>query len=217
MAKPSPTTVGYDEWPLSIALWMKFFNSHGKYRPELNKYFHIFCARSALGISWQHLNQPNLLVRSVYSFYVHFHVRLMLYDLGISLPLEDAFSKVNNSYIKSDFYGICDGYGVNSNKTRMHADWFYTTVYGIFGHEVKVTERSPPDNMTQWIITKSKGFTKKHIEKISRSMRAYAYLFLTSQVQARSSIVSNSAPAVDAHQVLKITFKALINNRRLFY
>ena len=30
----------------------------------------------------------------------------------------------------------------------MHGDWFYTTDYGIFGHEVKVTERSPPDNPT---------------------------------------------------------------------
>ena len=30
VAKPSPTTVGYDEWPLSIALWRKFYNSHGK-------------------------------------------------------------------------------------------------------------------------------------------------------------------------------------------
>ena len=42
-------------------------------------------------------------------------------------------------------------------------------------------------------------------------MRAYVYLALTSQAQARSSIVGNSAPAVDAEQVFKITFKALIN------
>ena len=42
-------------------------------------------------------------------------------------------------------------------------------------------------------------------------MRAYVYLFLTSQVQARSSIVGNSAPAVDAQQVFKSTFNALIN------
>ena len=42
-------------------------------------------------------------------------------------------------------------------------------------------------------------------------MRAYVYLVLTSQVQERSSIVGNSAPAVDAQQVLKCTFKALIN------
>ena len=39
VAKPSPTTIGYDELPLSIALWTKFYNSHGKYKPELNEYF----------------------------------------------------------------------------------------------------------------------------------------------------------------------------------
>ena len=42
-------------------------------------------------------------------------------------------------------------------------------------------------------------------------MRSYVYLALTSQVQARSSIVGNSVPAVDAQQVFKSTFKALIN------
>ena len=42
-------------------------------------------------------------------------------------------------------------------------------------------------------------------------MRAYVYLVLTSQVQTRSSIVGNSVPAVDAQQVSKSTFKALIN------
>ena len=42
-------------------------------------------------------------------------------------------------------------------------------------------------------------------------MRAYVYLALTSQVQTRSSIAGNSAPAVDAQQVFKSMFKALIN------
>ena len=95
VTKPSPTTAGYDEWPLFIALWTKCYKSHGKYRPELNEYFHMyqcqlnfttFCSTSALGISWQHLNHPNLLLRSVYRFYVYFHVRLILHDLSISLP-----------------------------------------------------------------------------------------------------------------------------------
>ena len=78
----------------------------------------------------------------------------------------------------------------------MYGDWFYTIDYGIFGHEVKATKKSRPDNITRWIITLSKDFTKKEIEKISRSVRAYIYLVLTSQVQARSSVVGNSAPAV---------------------
>ena len=84
VAKPSTTTIGYDEWPVSNTLWMKFYNSHGKYKPELNEYFHMyryqlhfamFCATSILGISWQHLNHRNLLVSSVYRFHVYFHVR----------------------------------------------------------------------------------------------------------------------------------------------
>ena len=61
------------------------------------------------------------------------------------------------------------------------------------------------------IITQSKDFTRKGIGKTSRSVRAYVYSVLPSQVQARSSIVGNSASAVDAQQVFKSTFKALIN------
>ena len=57
----------------------------------------------------------------------------------------------------------------------------------------------------------SKGFTKRGIEQISKSVKAYVYLVLTSQLQASLSIVSNSAPAVDAQKVFKSTFKALIN------
>ena len=92
----------------------------------------------------------------------------------------------------------------------MYGDWFYTIDYDIFGDEVKATERSPPDNLTQWIITQSKGFTKKGIEKIGRSLRAYVCLVLSSQVQARLSIVGNSVPAVDAQNLFMNTFKTLI-------
>ena len=179
------------------------------YRCQLN--FAMFCVTSALGISWQHLNHPNLLVRSVYRFYVHFHIRLILHELGISLPHEHGISKVQNAYIQSPYYSICDDYGVDANETWMHGDWFYTTDYAIFGHEVKATERSPPENLTRWIITQSKGFTKKGTEKISRSARTYVYLVLTSLVQGRSTIVGNSVPTGDAEQAFKGMFKALIN------
>ena len=57
------------------------------------------CATSALGISWQHLNHPNLRLCSFYRFHVYFHTRLILHELGISLPHEDGFSKVKNAYI----------------------------------------------------------------------------------------------------------------------
>ena len=69
------------------------------YQHQLN--FAMFCATSALGISWQHLNHQNLFVCSVYRFHMYFHIRLILHELGISLPHEDSFSKVKNAYIKN--------------------------------------------------------------------------------------------------------------------
>ena len=206
----TPTTEGYDEWPLSLAPWRKFYNSHGKYKLELNAYFHMylcqlnfsmFCATSALGISWQHLNDPNLLVRAVYKFHVYFLVRLILHESHISLPHEYGFSKGKNAYERSAYYSVCNQYGVNPDETRMYGDWFCMTDYVIFGHEVKATEKSPPDNLTQWIITKSKGFTRKGIEKISKSVMAFVYLVLICQIKTRSTIVGNSAPVVDAQQL----------------
>ena len=80
---------------------------------------------------------------------MYLHVRLILHILGIPLPHEDGFSKVKNGYIKSEYYSICDGYGVDAEETRMNGNWFYTTGYGTFGNEVKATKRSPPDNLTQ--------------------------------------------------------------------
>ena len=185
-----------------IQAWIKRICSHVSMSV---KFCHVLC------ISWQHLNHPNLLVCAVYRFHVYFHAWLILHELGISLPHEDGFSKVKNSYILSACYSLCDDYGVDPAKTWMYRDWFYTTDYAIFGREVKATERSPPDNLTRWIITRSKGFTKKGIEQISGSVRAYVYLVLTSQAQARSSMVGNSASAVDAQKVFNSMFKALIN------
>ena len=93
----------------------------------------------------------------------------------------------------------------------MYGESFYMTDYGTFGHEVKATESSPPDNLTRWIIAQSKGLTRKDIEKMSRSVMTYVYLVLSSRAKARSTVVDNSAPAVDAQQLFKDTFKSLIN------
>ena len=93
----------------------------------------------------------------------------------------------------------------------MYGNCFYTKDYAIFGHEIKATERSLPDDHTRLIVTQSRGFTNKYIEKISRSVRAYVYLVVTFKIQARRGIVGNSAPAVDTQEVFKSTFKKLIN------
>ena len=55
-----------------------------------------------------------------------------------------------------------------------------------------------PDSMTWWIIETSVGFTDVGLLRISESVRAYAYLILSSQASARSSIIGNSASALTA-------------------
>ena len=54
------------------------------------------------------------------------------------------------------------------------------------------------DSMTWWIIEKSVGFTDIGLYRISESVRAYAYLILSSQASARSGIVGNTASALTA-------------------
>ena len=104
---------------------------------------HVLCEKS----TWYFLatSQPSKYpCTRCLSFSCVFSLRLILHDLGISLPHEDSSSKVKNVYIKCNYYSICDDYGGDTDGTWMHGDWFYTTDHDIFGHEVKATERSPP-------------------------------------------------------------------------
>ena len=67
--------------------------------------------------------------------------------------------------------------------------------------------------MTQWIIEKSVGFTDVGLLRISESVRAYAYLILSSQASARSSIVGNSASALTAQSAFLNNFENIVNRR----
>ena len=70
-----------------------------------------------------------------------------------------------------------------------------------------------PDSMTQWIIEKSVGFTDVGLLRISESIRAYAYLILSSQASARSGIVGNTASALTAQSAFLNNFENVVNRR----
>ena len=70
-----------------------------------------------------------------------------------------------------------------------------------------------PDSMTRWIIEKPVGFTDVGLLRISKSVRAYAYLILSSQASARSSIVENSASALTAQSAFLNNFENAVNRR----
>ena len=67
--------------------------------------------------------------------------------------------------------------------------------------------------MTQWIIEKSVGFTDVGLYRISESVRAYAYLILSSQASVRSSIVKNTASALTAQSAFLDNFETIVNCR----
>ena len=69
------------------------------------------------------------------------------------------------------------------------------------------------DSMTQWIIEKSVGFTDVGLLRISESVRAYAYLILSSQASARSGIVGNTASALTAQSAFLNNFENIVNRR----
>ena len=67
--------------------------------------------------------------------------------------------------------------------------------------------------MTRWILEKSDGFTDVGLLRISESVRAYAYLILTSQASARSSIVENTVSALTAQSAFLNNFENIVNRR----
>ena len=70
-----------------------------------------------------------------------------------------------------------------------------------------------PDSMTRWIIEKSVGFTDVGLLRILESVRAYAYLILSSQASARSSIVGNTASSLTAQSAFLNNFEDIVNCR----
>ena len=70
-----------------------------------------------------------------------------------------------------------------------------------------------PNSITRWIIEPSVGFTDIGMLRISESVRAYAFLILSSQASARSSIVGNTASALTAQSAFLNNFENVVNRR----
>ena len=70
-----------------------------------------------------------------------------------------------------------------------------------------------PDSMTRWIIEASVGFTDVGLLRISESVRACAYLIISSQASARSGIVGNTVSALTAQSAFLNNFENVVNHR----
>ena len=76
----------------------------------------------------------------------------------------------------------------------------------------KQTKVAQPKNLTRWILKTSKGFTRIGLTMISKSVRAYVYLLLTSQVQARSKIVGKTTNAFEVQNIYMNSFEELLKS-----
>ena len=171
----------------------------------------VFCALSACGVSSAHLNYTkHPMIRSVYHFHVYYHVRRVLKRLQVPLPHETGFNAADNPYTESEFLKICEDYGVPNDPMRYRDEKFYWSYQrGVHWPD----DYLGLDSMTWWIIEKTVGFTDVGLLKISESVRAYAYLILSSQASARSSTIGNMASALTAQSAFLNNFENVVNHR----
>ena len=179
------------------------------WQTQLN--FVVWCTSSACRVSLAHLNYTkHPMIRSVYHFHVYYHVRKILKKLRTPLTHETGFNAADNSYTESEFLKIYEDYRVPNNPMRYRDKKFYWTYQHGVGWP---NDYIGPDSMTQWIIETSVGFTDVGLLRISESVRAYAFLILSSQASARSSIVGNTASALTAQSAFLNNFENVVNRR----
>ena len=171
----------------------------------------MWCTSSACGVSSAHLNYTkHPLIRSVYRFRVYYHVRRVLKRLQVPLPHETGFNRLDNPYTESEFFKICEDYRVPNDPMKYQDEKFYWTCQcGVHWPNDYIG----PDSMTQWILEVSAGFTDVGLLRISESVRAYAYLILSSQASARSSIFGNTVSALTAQSAFLNNFENIVNRR----
>ena len=148
------------------------------------------------------------MIRSVYRFHIYYHVRRVLKRLQVPLPHETSFNTADNPYTKSELLKICEDYSVPNDPMRYRDEKFYWTYQCCVCWP---NNYIGPDSMTWWIIEKSVDFTDVGLYRISESVRAYAYLILSFQASARSSIVGNTASALTAQSAFLNNFENVVN------
>ena len=69
------------------------------------------------------------------------------------------------------------------------------------------------NSFSRWIIEKSDGLTMLGLQKLSESVRDYAYLILTGQTSTRGQIVGIKSRNLDAQSKFLNTFENIVNRR----
>ena len=185
------------------------------WQSQLN--FVVFCTSIACGVSVEHLNAEEPMIRSIYQFHVYYQIRRILNRIEIPLPYENSFNKYNNPYNHEKFIKSCKEYGASdknegSDENKVSDEkkdsfdlmkWRNQRYFSTWQSRAWETGRPGMsciniNSFSRWIIEKSYGITKPGIEKLSELVRDYAYLILTTQTSTRSQIIGFGASEFDA-------------------
>ena len=176
--------------------------------------FVVFCASSACGVSVEHLNPKEPMIRSIYCFHIYYHIRRILKILEIPLPYENSFNQYNNLYNHEKFIGICSEYGVSNDLIKWRNQKYFST------WQSRAWETGKPgmsyideNSFSRWIIEKSEGLTMLGLQKLSESVRDYAYLTVTSQTSTRGQIVGIESRNLNAQRTFLNSFENIVNRR----
>ena len=87
----------------------------------------VFCSSSACGVSVEHMNAKEPMIRSIYLFHVYYHIRRILKILEIPLPYENTLNRYNKPYNPETFTEICSEYGVSNDLTKWRNQKYFST------------------------------------------------------------------------------------------
>ena len=122
---------------------------------EMKLNFAVYCATSGLGVSTDHLNAEQPLVKALYKFHTYYHVKQILKRMSVPTPSEDGFDKSNNAFSLEQVRRIGNEYCCSTNDLDIYRNKYYFDRSGVGSHVSY--ERN---NWIRWIMNTSYGFTK---------------------------------------------------------
>ena len=206
---------------------MQFFQN------QLN--FAVFCATAGCGVSYtDHLNHPDLLVKSVYRFHFYYTLRRILSELQAPSPHDKTFNPFNNRIDQKAFERICYEFDISLHtdfRQKLDLNHGLGTPYYPYTHREYRYEYHPPytsfasgttvrlgsieqkhkNAWTTFVLDTSKGFTRAGIERINDSIRTYIWCLLGSQAQVKSDIMDPST-GFDAQKQYLANLEDAINS-----
>jgi hypothetical protein len=190
--------------------------------------FAIWCATSGCGVG---LSQTN----SFFRFHTMFTTRRILYELGVSLPGDAAFNKMNNHFSKKGYSKLCNEFGCGDFRFLKPANHGLGDMYAYDYHGLNIEEIGWPNDYIkfrdeggkgvtaeilkdantkiqyEWfVLQEGLGLTKVGLGRINRSIEAYVYCVLGSQVNIRSAIVGNEGSSIETQQEFLVLFESTI-------